>query len=56
MYASNGHTNSVIFNISHLNQCGVLCKLRTRIHELLQVQIQVLEDEIYALLTVDNIV
>lgn len=48
-------THVYTFIFSHLNQCGVLCKLWARIHELLEVQIQVLEDEIYAFLTVDNV-
>jgi hypothetical protein len=39
----------------HLNQSGILSKLRARVHELLEVQIQVLEDEVYPLLAVDNI-
>jgi hypothetical protein len=48
--------DSVASNTSHLDQCGVLCKLRAGIHELLEVQIQVLKDKVYALLAVDDIV
>jgi len=46
---------TIIFCASHLNQSAILSKPRARIHELLQVQIQELEDKIYALLAVDNI-
>ena len=45
----------MIFCTSHLNQSGGFRKVRARIHELLEVQIQVFEDKIYSFLTVDNI-
>ena len=48
-------SQTIIFCASHLNQSGILSKLRAIVHELLQVQIQELEDKIYALLAVDNI-